>query len=49
MLLVALTGYGAPEQRAAALEAGFDLQRVKPVATARLSALLSEMRDRASA
>jgi len=48
-LLVALTGYGAPEQRAAALEAGFDLHLVKPVDPERLSALLREMRDRASA
>lgn len=48
-LLVALTGYGAPEQRAAALEAGFDLHLVKPVDPQRLSALLREMRDRASA
>ena len=30
-LLIALTGYGAPEQRAQALSAGFDLHIVKPV------------------
>jgi len=31
LLLVALTGYGAPEQKRKALEAGFDLHLVKPV------------------
>jgi CheY-like chemotaxis protein len=30
MLLVALTGYGPPEDRARALESGFDLHLVKP-------------------
>jgi two-component system, sensor histidine kinase len=41
-LLIALTGYGAPEQRAQALAAGFDLHLVKPVDPDRLSALLDE-------
>lgn len=40
-LLVALTGYGAPEQRARALEAGFDLHLVKPVEPEQLSSLIS--------
>ena len=42
VLLIALTGYGAPEQRTAAIEAGFDLHIVKPVDPDRLSALLSQ-------
>jgi signal transduction histidine kinase len=41
-LLIALTGYGAPEQRAQALAAGFDLHIVKPVEPDRLSMLLEE-------
>ena len=41
-LLIALTGYGAPEQRTAAIEAGFDLHIVKPVDPDRLSALLNQ-------
>jgi signal transduction histidine kinase len=41
-LLIALTGYGAPEQRAQALAAGFDLHIVKPVEPERLEALLDE-------
>ena len=40
-LLVALTGYGAPEQRARALEAGFDMHLVKPVEPAQLASLIS--------
>lgn len=40
MLLVALTGYGRDEDRARALEAGFDRHFVKPVALAELHALL---------
>jgi len=40
-LLVALTGYGAPEQRARALEAGFDVHLVKPVEPAQLASLIS--------
>jgi two-component system, sensor histidine kinase len=41
-LLIALTGYGAPEQRAQALAAGFDLHIVKPVEPDRLAMLLEE-------
>jgi signal transduction histidine kinase len=41
-LLIALTGYGAPEQRAQALAAGFDLHIVKPVDPDRLATLLDE-------
>jgi signal transduction histidine kinase len=41
-LLIALTGYGAPEQRSQALAAGFDLHIVKPVDPDRLSSLLEE-------
>lgn len=40
-LLVALTGYGSPEQRARALEAGFDVHLVKPVEPDQLAALIS--------
>ena len=39
--LVALTGYGTPEDRARALAAGFDDHLVKPIALAALEALLS--------
>lgn len=38
--LVALTGYGSHEQRAQALEAGFDMHLVKPVEPQRLERLL---------
>lgn len=41
-LMIALTGYGAPEQRAQALSAGFDLHIVKPVDPDRLANLLEE-------
>jgi CheY-like chemotaxis protein len=41
-LLIALTGYGAPDQRSEALAAGFDLHIVKPVEPERLAALLGE-------
>ena len=41
-LLIALTGYGAPEQRSQALAAGFDLHIVKPVEPDRLSLLIEE-------
>jgi CheY-like chemotaxis protein len=41
-LMIALTGYGAPEQRAQALAAGFDLHLVKPVDPDRLATLLEE-------
>ena len=41
-LMIALTGYGAPEQRAQALSAGFDLHIVKPIDPDRLATLLDE-------
>jgi CheY-like chemotaxis protein len=40
--LVALTGYGLPEQRQKALSAGFDLHLVKPVEPDVLAALLED-------
>jgi signal transduction histidine kinase len=40
-LLIALTGYGAPEDRQRALAAGFDRHLVKPVDWSMLSALLA--------
>jgi signal transduction histidine kinase len=43
-LLVALTGYGQPEDEARAAEAGFDAHLVKPVDVARLRALLARAR-----
>jgi CheY-like chemotaxis protein/anti-sigma regulatory factor (Ser/Thr protein kinase) len=43
-LLVALTGYGLPEDRSRALEAGFDAHLVKPADPAALEALLSAPR-----
>jgi CheY-like chemotaxis protein len=43
-LLVALTGYGLPEDRSRALEAGFDEHLVKPVDPAALEALFSRGR-----
>jgi two-component system, sensor histidine kinase len=42
LLLIALTGYGAPEQRSRALEAGFDLHLVKPVEPEQLLKLVAE-------
>jgi CheY-like chemotaxis protein len=39
--LVALTGYGAPEQRAQAVNAGFNLHLVKPVQPDGLAELLN--------
>jgi CheY-like chemotaxis protein len=41
-LLIALTGYGAPEQRSHSLAAGFDLHIVKPVEPDKLAMLLEE-------
>jgi CheY-like chemotaxis protein len=41
VLLVALTGYGQPEDRARALDAGFDVHLTKPVDFARLEQLLA--------
>lgn len=46
IFLVALTGYGQPEDRRRAEEAGFDLHLVKPIDPAVLNALLSEGRSR---
>lgn len=43
-LLVAMTGYGQPEDRDRALEAGFDLHLVKPIRPALLAQLLGEQR-----
>ena len=41
-LLVALTGYGQPEDRTRALAAGFDAHLVKPVALAALERVIAE-------
>jgi CheY-like chemotaxis protein len=43
--LVALTGYGQPEDRARAKEAGFDAHLVKPVEPARLLQVLESLSD----
>jgi len=43
VVLVALTGYGQPEDRRRALEAGFDAHLVKPIDTEELSRLLAEL------
>ena len=40
MLLVALTGYGQPEDRRRALDAGFDAHLVKPVDPERVAEVL---------
>jgi len=44
-LLIALTGYGAPEQRSRALESGFDLHLVKPVEPEQLARLIGRERE----
>ncbi len=44
--LIAMTGYGQPEDRRRALQAGFDCYLVKPVDPAVLSQLLDESRHR---
>ncbi len=44
ILLVALTGYGRPEDRDRALESGFDAHLVKPVDPEELNALLAGLR-----
>jgi CheY-like chemotaxis protein len=44
--LIAMTGYGQPEDRRRALQAGFDRYLVKPVDPAVLSQLLAEMSAR---
>jgi CheY-like chemotaxis protein len=46
VLLVALTGYGRPEDRRQALEAGFDAHMVKPVDPEELSLLISRLSPR---
>ena len=46
MLLVALTGYGRPEDREKALEAGFDAHLVKPVDPEDLTSLIGELSAR---
>ena len=46
--LIAMTGYGQPEDRRRALQAGFDCYLVKPVDPAVLSQLLNEARQRGS-
>jgi CheY-like chemotaxis protein len=46
MSLIAMTGYGQPEDRRRALQAGFDRYLVKPVDPAVLSQLLNEARHR---
>jgi len=40
MMIVAMTGYGAAEEKARGQEAGFDVHLVKPVKATRLAALL---------
>jgi signal transduction histidine kinase/ActR/RegA family two-component response regulator len=47
--LIAMTGYGQPEDRRRALQAGFDRYLVKPVDPAVLSQLLSEARHHGDA
>jgi CheY-like chemotaxis protein len=44
ILLVALTGYGQPEDRRRAEEAGFDVHLVKPVEPDAICALVAESR-----
>jgi signal transduction histidine kinase/ActR/RegA family two-component response regulator len=45
MLLVAITGYGRPEDRRRGEEAGFDSYLVKPVDAQRLAEVFSKVRD----
>ncbi|HEX4959871.1 MAG TPA: ATP-binding protein [Thermoanaerobaculia bacterium] len=47
--LIAMTGYGQPEDRRRALQAGFDRYLVKPVDPGALAQLLGEMRGRGDA
>src|SRR5215468_10415719 len=44
--LVALSGYGQPEDRRKAVEAGFDMHLLKPVDPERLSAIIAELSPR---
>ncbi|HEX7181246.1 MAG TPA: ATP-binding protein [Thermoanaerobaculia bacterium] len=48
MSLIAMTGYGQPDDRRRALQAGFDTYLVKPVDPAYLSRLLDETKPRVS-
>jgi PAS domain S-box-containing protein len=47
-LLVAITGYGRPEDSARALEAGFDVHLVKPIQLERLAQVMKSARAAAS-
>jgi CheY-like chemotaxis protein len=49
VVLVALTGYGQPEDKARALAAGFDYHLVKPIDVAVLNDLLARVSHRTSA
>jgi len=42
VVLIALTGYGQPDDQAEALSAGFDLHVTKPIAPDHLDRVLSE-------
>jgi len=46
LCLVALSGYGQPEDRRRAVEAGFDMHLLKPVDPERLSAIIAELSPR---
>lgn len=46
MFLIAMTGYGQPEDRARALEAGFDEHLVKPATIEQLNALFAKIAAR---
>jgi CheY-like chemotaxis protein len=46
VFLVAVTGYGQPEDHGRAMGAGFDAHLVKPVDPARLAALIASARQR---
>jgi CheY-like chemotaxis protein len=45
-VLIAMTGYGQPDDRARAFEAGFDDHVVKPVSVEELSAAIERMRSK---
>jgi CheY-like chemotaxis protein len=45
-VLIAMTGYGQPDDRARAFEAGFDDHVVKPVSVEELSAAIERMRTK---
>jgi CheY-like chemotaxis protein len=48
IFLIALTGYGQPEDVRRAVAAGFDAHQVKPVQISTLNALLSKLNRRAA-